>query len=98
MLMSGRTAHRFSRKAQFCDGRHRLTRWCRGRAPAGRNRSPISSKPLPSAALAIDNIRGKIADLHQLGFADPVKMITSSTPILGLAIDNIRAKIADLRE
>ena len=48
--------------------------------------------------LAIDNIRGKIADLHELGFADPVKMITSNPAILGHGIDNIRGKIADLRE
>jgi len=27
--------------------------------------------------LPIDKIRGKIADLHELGFANPVKMITS---------------------
>jgi hypothetical protein len=39
----------------------------------------------------------KIADLQGLGFADPVKMITSSPAILGLAIDNIRGKIADLQ-
>jgi hypothetical protein len=30
----------------------------------------------------IDNIRGKIADLRRHGFADPVKMITSSPTIL----------------
>jgi hypothetical protein len=46
---------------------------------------------------AIDNIRGKIADLRELGFADPGKMITSSPTILGLAIDNIRGRVADLR-
>jgi hypothetical protein len=47
---------------------------------------------------AIDNIRGKIANLRELGFTDPVKMITSSPAILELAIDNIRGKIAELRE
>ncbi|HCK84424.1 MAG TPA: hypothetical protein DHW63_07885, partial [Hyphomonadaceae bacterium] len=46
---------------------------------------------------AIENIRGKIADLRALGFDKPEKMITSSPPILGLAIENIRGKIADLR-
>ena len=46
---------------------------------------------------SIDNIRGKLADLRALGFADPVKMITSSPAILGYAIDNIRGKLADLR-
>jgi hypothetical protein len=40
----------------------------------------------------------KIADLHELGFADPVKMVTSFPEIGGLAIDNVRRKIADLRE
>ena len=40
----------------------------------------------------------KIAYLHELGFADPVKMITSFPEIAGLAIDNVRRKIADLRE
>jgi hypothetical protein len=55
----------------------------------------ITSSPA-ILGLAIDNIRGKIADLSALGFADPVKMITSSPAILGLAIDNIRGKIADL--
>src|SRR4029078_4287222 len=43
-------------------------------------------------------IRGRIADLHDLGFADPVKMVTSSPTILGLAIDNIRGRITELRE
>ena len=45
-----------------------------------------------------DSIRGKIADLRDAGFADPVKMITSAPAILGYGIDNIRGKIADLRE
>ena len=40
----------------------------------------------------------KIADLHELGFADPVKMVTSFPEIGGLAIDNVRRKIADLRD
>ena len=40
----------------------------------------------------------KIADLRELGFADPVKMVTSFPEIAGLAIDNVRRKIADLRE
>ena len=44
------------------------------------------------------NIRGKIADLRELGFADPVKMITSNPAILILAMDTVRGKIADLRE
>jgi mTERF len=47
---------------------------------------------------ALDNIRGRIADLHELGFADPVKMIAYFPSILGLGIDNIRGRIADLRE
>ena len=48
--------------------------------------------------LGIENIRGRIADLRELGFSDPVKMVTLSPTILGLAIDNIRRRIADLRE
>src|SRR4051812_17779175 len=40
----------------------------------------------------------KIAYLHQLGFADPVKMIAYFPTILGLRIDNIRGRIDDLRE
>jgi hypothetical protein len=40
----------------------------------------------------------KLADLRDLGFADPVKMITSLPAILGLAIDNIRGKLTDLRD
>jgi hypothetical protein len=47
---------------------------------------------------AMDNIRGRIADLYELGFADPVRMMASSPTILGLAIDNIRRRVADLRE
>ena len=48
--------------------------------------------------LGIDNIRGRIADLRELGFSDPIKMVTSNPAILGLAINNIRGRIADLRE
>jgi mTERF len=48
--------------------------------------------------LSIDNIRGRVADLHELGFADPLKMIAYFPSILGLSIDNIRGRIADLRE
>ena len=40
----------------------------------------------------------KLADLRELGFADPVKMVASFPEIAGLAIDNIRRKIADLRD
>ena len=40
----------------------------------------------------------KIAYLHELGFADPVKMITSFPEIAGLTSDNVRRKIADLRD
>jgi hypothetical protein len=47
---------------------------------------------------AVDSTRRKIADLRELGFADPVKMITARPAILGCAIDNVRGKIADLRE
>jgi hypothetical protein len=36
--------------------------------------------------------------MNQLGFADPVKMITSRPAILGYATNSIRGKIADLRE
>src|SRR5262245_55703949 len=57
----------------------------------------ITSRPV-ILTYAIENVRGKIADLHDLGFADPVKMITSFPAILDLAIKNIRGKIADLRE
>ena len=45
--------------------------------------------------MSLDSICVRIADLRQLGFADPVKMITSSPEILGFAIDNIRGKIAN---
>jgi hypothetical protein len=48
--------------------------------------------------MSVHNNRGKTVVLRELGFADPVKMITSSPAILGYAIDNIRGKIADLRE
>jgi len=47
---------------------------------------------------AMDNIRGRIADLREIGVADPVRMITYFPTILGLAIGNIRGRIADLRE
>ncbi|MGE5216041.1 MAG: hypothetical protein ACM3SP_03440, partial [Chloroflexota bacterium] len=40
----------------------------------------------------------RIAELRQLGVADPVRMITSSPTILGYAIGTIRAKVAYLRE
>ena len=48
--------------------------------------------------MRIVTIRDKIADLRELGFADPVRMITSSPAILNYAIANVRGKIADLRE
>ena len=48
--------------------------------------------------LAIDNIRGRVVDLRELGFSDPVKMVTSNPAILGLAINNIRGRVVDLRE
>jgi hypothetical protein len=47
---------------------------------------------------SIENIRSKIAGLRELGFADPVKMITSFPPILDLAMENIRDRITDLRK
>ncbi len=37
----------------------------------------------------IDNIRGKIAHLRQLGFVDPVKMITPNPAILGYAEERL---------
>jgi hypothetical protein len=43
------------------------------------------------------DIDRKLSDLRALGFADPVKMVTSSPPILGLAIENIRGKLSNLR-
>ena len=47
---------------------------------------------------SVEAISARLADLRELGFADPVKMITSLPAILGYAIENIRNKIADLRE
>jgi hypothetical protein len=38
---------------------------------------------------AISNIRGRIADLRELGFADPVTMITSLPAILGYARERL---------
>jgi len=43
-------------------------------------------------------LRRKIAELRELGFADPVEIITSTPPILRLASENLRRKIADLRD
>ena len=37
----------------------------------------------------INSIRGKIADLRELGFADPVKMITPNPAILGYAQERL---------
>ena len=56
--------------------------------------TPEPIKDWSLTSLASDNVRRKIADLRELGFADPIKMITSFPPILGLGIDNIRGKIA----
>jgi hypothetical protein len=42
--------------------------------------------------MSVHNNRGKTVVLRELGFADPVKMITSSPAILGYAIDNIRGR------
>ena len=42
-------------------------------------------------------VRKKIEDLKALGFADPVKMITSQPAILGYTIENIQRKIEDLK-
>jgi hypothetical protein len=39
--------------------------------------------------LAMDNIRGRIADLRELGFNDPVKMVTSRPAILGYARERV---------
>jgi len=47
---------------------------------------------------ALVNIRGRIADLRELGCADPVKIVALNPTIVGLAFDNIRRRIADLRE
>ena len=44
------------------------------------------------------SIRGKIANLRDLGVADPVKMITTLPAILCYAVENIRTKIIGLRE
>jgi len=49
-------------------------------------------------AMSVHKNRSKIADLRELGFADPVKMITSNPGILRYAMDNIRAKIVALGE
>jgi hypothetical protein len=46
----------------------------------------------------IANIREKIADLRELGFADPLKMITSLPTILSYEIHSIRGRIAHLHE
>lgn len=46
---------------------------------------------------APEKIDATLAALADMGFADPVKMITSLPAILGLAIDNIRGKIVDLK-
>jgi hypothetical protein len=40
--------------------------------------------------MSVYNNRGKTVVLRELGFANPVKMITSA--ILGLSIDNIAAR------
>jgi hypothetical protein len=47
---------------------------------------------------AVDSIRCKIANLRELGFADPIKMITSGPAILSYAVENVRMKISGLRE
>ena len=46
----------------------------------------------------MDNIRGKIANLRELDFSNPVKMVTSFPTILGLTTENIGSKIVELRE
>ena len=47
----------------------------------------------------VADIDAKISALRDLGFADPVKMITSSPAILGLSVDdNIKPKISALRD
>jgi hypothetical protein len=43
-------------------------------------------------------MRDRIADLRELGFADPTKMIASFPEIGSLTIHNVRRKIVDLRE
>ena len=48
--------------------------------------------------MRIVTIHGKIGDLRELGFVDPVKMIRTNPSILNYAIANVRGKIADLRE
>jgi hypothetical protein len=40
----------------------------------------------------------KISGLRELGFSDPLKMITSLPTILGYSIDSIRGKLDDLRQ
>lgn len=46
---------------------------------------------------SISESHHKISALRALGFADPVKIITSNPTILNLATDTIRSKLADLR-
>jgi hypothetical protein len=48
--------------------------------------------------IAAENIDGKIRDLKERGFADPVKMITTLPAILNYTIENIDGKIRDLKE
>jgi len=52
----------------------------------------IVSKPT-ILGYSIDNIKGKIKDLKELGFENPTKMIVSLPPILGYSIDNIKGKL-----
>src|SRR5262245_53726760 len=51
-----------------------------------------------SCAVWIENIQDKVGGLRELGFTDPVEMVTSSPEILEYAIANIESKIANLRE
>ena len=37
----------------------------------------------------MDNIRGRITDLRELGFSDPVRMVTSRPSILGYARERV---------
>jgi hypothetical protein len=57
----------------------------------------LRSKTFAARSLP-DNISGRIVDLRQLGFANPVRMITSHPVILRYAIENICGKIVHLRE
>ena len=65
---------------------------------SGRHRQKNRDSTRDRLCRSPDPILAKIAEMRELGFSDPVQMITSNPTLLSYSLRNIRAKIENLRE